>query len=48
MPASRALYARHAAELAEFGDDLGLETNTYKLLSAAKAAARAGKPFRGR
>ena len=36
-----ALYASHAAELAEVGDDLGLGANMLKVLSAAQAAAKA-------
>jgi hypothetical protein len=43
-----ALYASHAAELAEVGDDLGVETNMHKLLSAARAAAQAVRTLRGR
>lgn len=33
------LYASHAQDLAELGDDLGLFTNIRKLLAAAEAMA---------
>jgi hypothetical protein len=37
------MYAMHGAELAEAGDDLGLQTNTIKLIAAVKAARDAVK-----
>jgi hypothetical protein len=42
------LYSRHAADLAEAGDFLGLETNMRKLIAATRAAAATVRDLRGR
>ncbi len=43
-----ALYASHGRDLAEAGDDLGLISNTHKLLAAVKAAALTIRDLRAR
>lgn len=43
-----AVYADHACDLAQIGDDVGLVTNTQKLIAAVRAAAATVQDLRGR